>query len=661
MTERRRFNGRERTALYLAADGRCQRCGRELEPGWHGDHVDPHSRGGPTDVVNGQALCSECNLKKGNSVTYTDTFSPRPFQKAVIQSVLDGMASGRDRTVVLASPGSGKTLAYQAVATFAHREGMADLVAVFVPRTILARQCETSWMPAGTPQGNHLLFSPKDRMGPIRHTPNNPPLTPPGRTGLGFVTTYSALVTNPAIYQSWARQHAGRFLLIADEAQFCGAAGEKNSGTRAGTLIAELHEHAAHTLLLTGTPYRSDGQPLILADYDEPDEEGKRSLIAHAEATYSDGISEWYLRRFEGTMHDARVRFKYINNSVNEYDLSVSGADLREVLRKPEVWQPIADGVVEAVRDKQRINSAYRGLISCMEQAEAKSVAAYLRSRHPGVRVSLAISEDGPEAEQVLRDFQHRGGDVLVTVRKAFIGYDCPEITVVGVLTNYRDKGHLMQLVGRGLRMWSGEDARSQSCQVIAPDDPEMQAFIAYMRGESEEGLRERERRENADGGASRTEHDELGYVESAYATHVRALSNDGELDSDELLLIQSVARDSGLPANTNMTALAKFLNEMGVRTAGPRPADPPTVPPPPADVPLTEQEQVDRIKSETSKVIRQRLAADGIRPGDPSYSKAVGRATAAVNSRACSADEARTVGQAQARLDAARELLANA
>lgn len=662
MTERRQFNGRERTALFLAADGRCSNCGVELEPGWHADHVHPWSRGGPTDVTNGQALCPTCNLTKGsNLVTHADQFNPRPFQKAVIESVLDGMASGRDRTVVLASPGSGKTLAYQAAATFAHREGMIDLVAVFVPRLILARQCETGWMHTsdGETRGNHALFSPDGRLGSIRHVKNDPPLTPPGRTGIGFVTTYAALVTNSAIYTDWARRNAGRFLLVADEAQFCGADNDKNNGTRAGALIAELHTHAAHTLLLTGTPYRSDGQPLILADYDEPDEAGRRALLAHAEASYAHGISEWYLRRFEAVLHDARVRYKYLDSSVDEYNLSSSGIDLRDVLRKPDVWQPIAEGVVEAVRDKQRTNPAYRGLISCMEQSEAKHVAAYLQARHPGLRVLLAISDDGPEAERVLREFQHRGGDVLVTVRKAFIGYDCPEITVVGILTNYRDKGHLMQLVGRGLRMWSGEDKRSQSCQVIAPDDPEMQAFIDYMRGESDEGLRERDRRDAESGeGGSKKHHDELGYVEAAWTTTARALSNDGELDSEQLMLIRSMAQEAGLPANSDLSAIAKLLELAGHRLPVGALAAEPTSAPRPVNVPLTEQEQIEQIKRETTMVIRETLSARGILGGNPAYGKAVSRATADVNTRAgLTAEEVRTVEQARARLAAAREM----
>jgi hypothetical protein len=53
------------------------------------------------------------------------------------------------------------------------------------------------------------------------------------------------------------------------------------------------------------------------------------------------------------------------------------------------------------------------------------------------------------------------------TVRKAFIGYDCKMITVVGVLTNYRDMGHLMQLVGRGLRTWRRSRARNLALWLV--------------------------------------------------------------------------------------------------------------------------------------------------------------------------------------------------
>lgn len=669
MDERRRFSRREKAALYEAAEGRCQcggcracgpdECGAELATGWHADHDEPWSRNGETDVINGRALCPACNLTKGSRVHYGDTFKARPFQREVINNVLDGMASGRRTTVVLASPGSGKTLAYQAAATFAYRDGRADLVGAFVPRIVLAQQCETSWMHRrddGTLGGNHLLFDARSRLGRIQHVPNRTPITGPGETGIGFVTTYSALVSNTVIYESWARHNKGRFLLIADEAQFCGAANDDRSGgTRAGALITELHALAAHTLLLTGTPYRSDDQPLILADYDEPDEKGRRRLLSHAQAGYSDGVAEGYLRRFEATVHDARIRWKRVDSTVTEYDLSTSGDDLADVLRKPEVWQPIADEVVAGVREKQRINPKYRGLISCMEQKDAARAHDYLTNRYPGLKVLKATTEDGTEAERNLKEFAHRDGDILVTVRKAFIGYDCPQITVVGILTHYRDWGHLEQLVGRGLRTWSGAPGRPQSCRVIGPDDPEMRKFFEYMQGESENGLRQRERRDKEQSNSPGAGDGELGYVESAHVTTARVVSNDTELDNEQRILIEAIKHDIG--AVEDVTVLARFAEKLGLALPQP-PVVTDDVPPESEAVPLTEQEQIGAICGQVAEEVRKVLSAQGIRGGHPEYGDHVQRVTVQVNKMAgYRAPECRTVEQAQARLRAVFEL----
>src|SRR5262245_59138986 len=65
---RRRYNKSEHIALYLASDGNCSHCGQELGPGWHADHIDPWSVGGSTNVINGQALCAHCNLRKRASM-----------------------------------------------------------------------------------------------------------------------------------------------------------------------------------------------------------------------------------------------------------------------------------------------------------------------------------------------------------------------------------------------------------------------------------------------------------------------------------------------------------------------------------------------------------------------------------------------------------------
>jgi 5-methylcytosine-specific restriction endonuclease McrA len=64
LTERRLFSARERRALAIYSGFRCEMCRARLDR-FEADHVVPWSKGGKTDVRNGQALCSSCNRKKG--------------------------------------------------------------------------------------------------------------------------------------------------------------------------------------------------------------------------------------------------------------------------------------------------------------------------------------------------------------------------------------------------------------------------------------------------------------------------------------------------------------------------------------------------------------------------------------------------------------------
>ncbi|MFF1834228.1 DEAD/DEAH box helicase family protein [Streptomyces sp. NPDC058231] len=669
------FNSQQRHVLYSLAEGLCELCGEELGIGWHADHRIPWVSGGPTTIENGQALCAGCNHKKGREMHFQDTFKPRPFQADVITQVIDGIESGRDRTVVLASPGSGKTLAYLSLATRLFREGRIDHIAVFVPRVTLAQQCEIGWQHL-TPDRNEaglceLFESP--RFGKIWHRTNEVPLT--AGKGTGFVATYSALATSESIFTEWAVKHQGRFLLIADEAQFCGDDRDGDGGgTRAGTLIQKLHGFALHSLLLTGTPYRADNNPLVLADYEDArpgDPKGLRPLVKHAEATYADGIAENYLRTFELSRTEALVSRRTLGDpsdrgsgeSLLTYNLSDDGDGLAEVLRDPKIWEPLVDQVVAKVRDKQKFNPSYRGLISCMGQNEAKRVQKYLQQRHPGLRVGIAVSSD-TDAPRALAEFRSLPMDILVTVRMAFIGYDCPEITVVGILTHYRDRGHLMQLVGRGLRVWSGMPPREQSCLIIAPDDPKMQEFLEHLRGEKEEGLRRVKEREAAAEGGDTPEEQQLAltYVESAVATTVRAASNDTDIESDELMLIESIKVE--VDSAEDATKFARFLELYGIRTKrvqdvpGPRSDQDTEVIVQMPQPPRTDKEIIEDVRSRTTSAITKYLHARGVTPGSPGYQDAVTKATFRVNESAgYTAKTANTVDRAEKRLKAALAL----
>lgn len=65
--DKREFDEAQRVVIYRRDGGKCKSCGCECAWNeWHADHIIPWSKGGKTSVENGQLLCAECNLSKGD-------------------------------------------------------------------------------------------------------------------------------------------------------------------------------------------------------------------------------------------------------------------------------------------------------------------------------------------------------------------------------------------------------------------------------------------------------------------------------------------------------------------------------------------------------------------------------------------------------------------
>jgi len=81
----RDFNQAQREEIFSRSSGVCQfirqdgnRCPNPISASYfHADHIRAHSRGGPTSVENGRALCRGCNLSIGNNADRLVTVSER--------------------------------------------------------------------------------------------------------------------------------------------------------------------------------------------------------------------------------------------------------------------------------------------------------------------------------------------------------------------------------------------------------------------------------------------------------------------------------------------------------------------------------------------------------------------------------------------------------
>jgi superfamily II DNA or RNA helicase len=495
---RRRFNKGQKIELYLTAGGKCQNCGVELQHGWHADHKRPWKAGGETELINGQALCPDCNLKKGAKELEGGKIKLRIFQERFLQTFINNLEKGTKILIANVHPGSGKSLAIIHSANYAWKEGFADGFVVFNPRLNLCRQLEESWDGKKDKEGKLIkpglkTLYPDPKMGGIRHRENQEPILWEGDTG--YTTTYASLASKFAIHERFLTEHRN-IVIYLDEAQTLGVPLSKKDrleSKKQSEYVLELasHPNVRMVILLTGTPYRSDNQPLVLAQ-NHYLANGK--LKADVESDYQDGLIQRYLREVEFKLMDGKGKYKYLDQT-EDFTISASETNthLSAALRTEECWKRLVDMTIENHLEQQAVWSGFRSLIAALDQDMAQEIFTYISRRYPSLKTTIAVSDDGPKALYALETFKDGHFDILITVRMAYIGYDYPAINTICVLTNYRHIGFLDQLIARGLRVCSDVPYELQTCYIVATDDPGMTSYSDYKNSGMIEGIKSRQ------------------------------------------------------------------------------------------------------------------------------------------------------------------------
>lgn len=405
-------------------------------------------------------------------------FNLREHQTQALAAALAKAQGGTLTTVI--PPGGGKTILALAVLDALFKKRHIDAAVVFTPRLGLCSQFELDWKAVR----NH--FQP-GAMGLIVHR-ENAALT--SLRGFGYISSYQSLCADPAVHERFARRYQGRLAIVCDEAHYLG---EKLYGsgdtTQAAKILSQLAEHAAFKLVMTGTPYRADDNPIIFAQYND---QGR--IVSDVELTYGDGVAQGFLRPFDANLFDGKLyqtRRRQENGrarfATEEIELRYTGQQLTKVATDPQFWELAARHAYEKVKELQEIWPRYCGIVGCANQEHARQVLDYLQSL--GARCLLAVSDDS-NAHANLRLFKNGGWDMLVTVGMAHVGYDYKPIAVAAVLNGIREFNWLDQFTMRAGRMLPNRPKEEQTAWIFGINDRAMRQYIADKRTEASRAIK---------------------------------------------------------------------------------------------------------------------------------------------------------------------------
>jgi superfamily II DNA or RNA helicase len=367
--------------------------------------------------------------------------------------------------LAVATPGAGKTtFALSAAAELLGRR-VVDRVIVVAPTEHLKLQWAEAAARAGIP------IDPTFSAGS-------------GKTSADFVgvaVTYAGVAVNPLAMR--IRTERFKTLVILDEIHHAGDAMSWGEGVR------EAFEPAARRLALTGTPFRSDINPIPFVSY-TPGSDGIPRSVADFTYGYGHALADHVVRpvlfmAYSGDLAWRTRAGDEISARLGEPLTKDMGAQaLRTALDPSGEWIPsVLAAADRRLTEVRRHVPDAGGLVIAGDQDAARAYAAILK-KISGEPPTLVLSDE-KAASRRIADFTDSEKRWMVAVRMVSEGVDVPRLAVGVFATSTSTQLFFAQAVGRFVRA----RARGETASVFVPSVPTLLGYAAEMEVERDHVL----------------------------------------------------------------------------------------------------------------------------------------------------------------------------
>jgi len=334
-----------------------------------------------------------------------------------------------------ATPAAGKTVMVASLAKVLFEQDKIDFVVSFSPSRAVSRSVATTFSKI------------------LGRTFN-------GQIGAaGGSYTYQSMATLPK--DLWRVLSDHRVLVVLDEIHHCSGSSSDNlalGNSWGRTILDRIQGHASFTIALSGTPWRTDDTPIVLARYTQPDG------VLHCDYEYGlrRAVADRVCRAPKIVLTDNRE----IHLKSSEIGLKTFSS-IRETIKHGHISYPdflfqdeVIDHTLLEASEKlseirHRIPDA-GGLVVAATVAHAEHIATRLAAL--GER-AVVVSCRTPDAHEIIDSFRVSRDPWIISVGMISEGTDIPRLQVCCHLSRIRTELHFRQVLGRILRRQAGEPA----------------------------------------------------------------------------------------------------------------------------------------------------------------------------------------------------------
>lgn len=393
--------------------------------------------------------------------------SLRAWQEQALRAYFgtDGRQPGPRDFLTVATPGAGKTTFALRLARELLERRIIVAVTIICPTEHLKRQ----WAESAARVGIKIDPEFQNAQGSV------------GKDFHGIAVTYATVAARPALHRN--RTEARKTLIIFDEVHHAG------DGLSWGDAVREAFEPAARRLSLSGTPFRTDINPIPFVQYEEGPDGVRRS---RADYTYGYGpaLADGVVRPVIFLAYAGEMRWR-----------TRAGDEITATLGEPltqdqmsQAWRaaldPKGDWMTQVLAAADRRLTELRraipdaaGLVIATDHEAARAYAKKLRAVS-GQGATIVLSDD-PTASKKIKQFGEGEDRWMVAVRMVSEGVDIPRLAVGVYATSTSTPLFFAQAIGRFVRA----RRRGETASVFLPSVPTLMGHAAEMEIERDHVL----------------------------------------------------------------------------------------------------------------------------------------------------------------------------
>jgi superfamily II DNA or RNA helicase len=254
--------------------------------------------------------------------------------------------------------------------------------------------------------------------------------------------------------------------------------------------VKEAFDPAKRRLALTGTPFRSDANPIPFVTY-VPEADGSKRSASDYVYGYGPALSDGVVRpviflAYSGEMHWRTRAGDEISATLGTPMTKDQIAQAwRTALDPGGDWiQRVLEAADKRLTEVRRGMPDAGGLVIATDHETARAYAALLR-RISGERPAVVLSDD-PTASKKISAFAQSTARWMVAVRMVSEGVDVPRLAVGVYATSVSTPLFFAQAVGRFVRARK----RGETASVFVPSVPTLLVFAAELEAERDHVVR---------------------------------------------------------------------------------------------------------------------------------------------------------------------------